>query len=174
MLALGGYAGAVHKFSVFAAGLITSGAALLVGGFLGFLFAIPRRIGDGDHQPGTGWFRSSGSLEEIADWLTKILVGLGLVELGKLVRSIRQLVDFIGPSLGPHATSRPVALGLLTLFSFSGFLFFYLATRIHLAPAFAHAEEQLSLASREAHEDVAASVLKAFAPDDPGHAGRRA
>jgi hypothetical protein len=166
VVALACYANAVAGFSAFAVGLLTASAALVIGGFLGFLFAIPRRVANGAREQSEGWFRSSTSLEEISDWLTKILVGLGLVELGKLVHEIRLLVDFIGPSLAPASDMQAVALGILTLFSVSGFLLFYLATRIYLAPAFAHAEEQLS-AKRAASVEAARPVMEAFVKNRP-------
>jgi hypothetical protein len=159
VIALACYASAVAGLSAFAVGLFTAAAALVAGGLLGFLFAIPRSVATTGGVEGR--FKSSTSLEEIADWLTKILVGLGLVELGKLVDQVGRLVDFIGPSLGPADQSRrAVALGLLALFSLSGFLLFYLATRIYLAPAFAYAEEQLrrTQANVEAARDQISSL----------------
>ena len=38
--------------------------------------------------------RSSSNLEQIADWLTKILVGVGLVQLGQISREGSRLVRF--------------------------------------------------------------------------------
>jgi hypothetical protein len=167
VIALACYAGAVARFSAFAVGLLTAAAALMAGGLLGFLFGLPRSVASGGGRRLEGWFRSSTSLEEIADWLTKILVGLGLVELGKLVHLISRLVDFIGPSLGPASASDSrgaVALGILGLFSISGFLLFYLATRLLLAPAFAHAEEQLR--TQQADIQVAQSQIRSLVESD--------
>jgi hypothetical protein len=79
------------KGQVFAAAVLTSAAALVVGALLGSLFALPRyRDEESPGQP----MRSSrltvnANLEQISDWLTEILVGVGLIELGK-----------IGPGLG--------------------------------------------------------------------------
>src|SRR5579863_4303662 len=141
VVAIAAYAWASAGWAAFAAGLLTAAAALAVGAALGFLFAIPRSVSSS--QPGVGWFKSSTSLEEISDWLTKILVGLSLVELGKLLHDTSRLVNFIGPALAPVPYRNAVTLGILALYSVSGFLIFYLATRVHIAPAFASTEEQL-------------------------------
>src|SRR5689334_2047890 len=77
-----------------ACALILSGASLFVGVLLGFLFGIPKTLrrnpdptaggplAEGDYQPNT-------NLEEISDWLTKLIVGIGLVEL----RRIPELIE---------------------------------------------------------------------------------
>ena len=135
------YAVAVAGFSAFAVGLLVASAALVVGGLLGFLFAIPRSLA----VPGgrTEGLTTNTNLEQISDWLTKILVGLGLVELGSLRHETGLLVDAVGPALAPESDRRAVTLGILTLFSVSGFLLAYLATRVDLARMFAQAESEL-------------------------------
>src|SRR4051812_541587 len=72
-----------------AAAIILSGASLFAGILVGFLFGIPKTarrktepsssltLMEGDYQPNT-------NLEEISDWLTKMLLGIGLVELKRL------------------------------------------------------------------------------------------
>jgi hypothetical protein len=155
--ALAAYADAVAGLSSFAVGLLTAAASLVVGAVLGFLFGIPRS-NSGASAKAEGWFKSSTSLEEISDWLTKILVGLSLVELGKLEHSISRLVAFLGPSLAPARDQNAVTLGILTLYGVSGFIIFYLGTRVYVAPAFAAVEEQLR--NREAEVEAAASSLK--------------
>jgi len=75
--------------------MLTAGAALLSGLWLGFIFAIPR-VGEpkggkttaqaqGAHLPAStpqdGLAPFNANLVEISDWLTKIVVGVGLVEL---------------------------------------------------------------------------------------------
>ncbi|HMS10401.1 MAG TPA: hypothetical protein PKE66_13010, partial [Pyrinomonadaceae bacterium] len=57
-------------------------AAVATGGFLGFLFGIPRStIGNGDignsREPLNIAYTPSTNLEQVADWLTKIIIGVG-------------------------------------------------------------------------------------------------
>jgi hypothetical protein len=134
-------------FAALGVGTATSGAALMAGGLLGFLFGIPRTLqGErppdvleqrGDARPE---YRVNTNLEQISDWLTKILVGVGLVQLGSLSREVRRLADFVAEGLGADASASSFALALLVYFSLSGFLIAYLWTRLNLTGAFARAE----------------------------------
>ncbi len=79
-----------------------------------------------------GHLRPSGrtpNLEEISDWLTKILVGVGLIQLGDLVSRAQRLVALVGEGLGSSAAADVMAAGLLAAFTVWGFLVFYLLTR---------------------------------------------
>jgi hypothetical protein len=148
------YAFATDGASVFAVALLVGAAAFVAGGLLGFLFGIPRSgVADGvvsADSPQAVVYRSNTNLEQISDWLTKILVGLGLVELGKLVHQISRLVDFLAPSLGGSDSSKSFALAILTLFSVSGFLIFYVATRLYVGLGFARAETMIRRVEKEA------------------------
>jgi hypothetical protein len=105
---------------VFASALMLAGAALLVGGTLGFLFGVPRTLtgerlpdatlnGARAAAPGYG---ANTNLEQISDWLTKILVGIGVAQFGVIVAGARRLFTALAPSLGGEAAkwrcSRPL------------------------------------------------------------------
>ena len=146
------YAWSVHSGSVLAVALLIAGAAFLGGALLGFLFGIPRSLAVEATAAGAGaepvdagqraaLYRSNTNLEQISDWLTKILVGVGLVELGRLVELTRNLVDFLTPGLGNRPSSPSFALALLVLYSISGFMIVYLVTRVYLGRIFARADE---------------------------------
>jgi hypothetical protein len=148
------YAFAVAGAAVFAVALMVATAAFVAGGLLGFLFGIPR-IAASDAAVQTqgapqGAYRANTNIEQISDWLTKILIGLGLVELGNLVDQVGELVDFLAPSLGDEASSESFTLAILILFSVSGFLIFYLATRLYVGLAFARVERQIRDVEKEA------------------------
>ncbi|WP_193317024.1 response regulator [Janthinobacterium sp. FT14W] len=76
----------------------------------------------------------NSNLVEVSDWLTKIIVGVGLIELKSLPGSARAMAAFIAPSL---ATDTPTAMavvgGIMLFFSVHGFLIGYLLTRIYLS-----------------------------------------
>ena len=59
--------------------IISASAASAAGAFSGFLFGIPRVL-QSDHLASQESSRvlSNSNLEQISDWLTKILVGVGL------------------------------------------------------------------------------------------------
>ncbi len=82
------------------------------------------------------------NLEEISDWLTKMLVGVGLTQLYKVPGQLKTLTDYIAEGLkGPEGTSlilvapEAFALGVIVYFLFVGFLFGYLWTRFVLTGA---------------------------------------
>lgn len=133
-----------------------------VGGvLLGFLFAIPRTLpagtfvapsphGAAPSDAGTGkpaernggdvplaasgYNEINSNLVEVSDWLTKIIVGVGLVELKNLPGHAAGVAAFVAPSLAvPSAIGIPVAGGIMLFFSVFGFLAGYLLTRIYLA-----------------------------------------
>jgi hypothetical protein len=112
--------------------LILGGAALLVGGLLGFLFAIPRR--DVERSPDSNGSRYSANtnLEQISDWLTKILVGVGLTQLREIGETLTRVANFFAPALAGDAQAQPFALCVIVYFSTTGFMFAYLWSRIYL------------------------------------------
>jgi hypothetical protein len=154
-LAMVGYAWSLHSGAVLATAVLIAGAAFVVGGFLGFLFGIPRSlVGEASVSPpeetsaeslASGSpqrpkYQSNTNLEQISDWLTKILVGVGLVELGKISNRIQQLADSLKPALGDTASSASFGLSVVFLYSASGFLIIYLATRVYLPRLFTAAD----------------------------------
>lgn len=157
------YAGSTDDWTAVAAvAVLVGAAAFLVGGLLGFIFGIPRSLSaedgpaperapttnadaaNGDTGPRAPAYRSNTNLEQISDWLTKILVGVGLVQLGTLVKETGNLVDFLSPALGDEPSTPSFALALLLLYTISGFLIVYLLTRVYLGRVFAHADELMS------------------------------
>jgi hypothetical protein len=154
--------------SILAVGIVSAGAFLLAGFVLGFVFGIPRTPGDsGDSsskQP-TGGSQGGASrtagrnnagvspnsnLVEVSDWLTKIIVGVGLVELNKIPVRVRGLTTYIANGLRDCDTatcaqsSEALALGIVIFFSAAGFLIGYLWARLYLQKALT----DLSLASQ--------------------------
>src|SRR5690349_18031210 len=82
------YAWHKNSSSVFAVALLVAGAAFLGGALLGFLFGIPRllandaaappapAVGGASEPPARSPYAPNTNLEQISDWLTKILVGV--------------------------------------------------------------------------------------------------
>lgn len=137
-----------------------------LGVLLGFLFAIPRvgpapaasasasPGGSGNQeQPSSGPTSESdkprdypfnevnSNLVEVSDWLTKIIVGVGLVELKEIPGAASNLANFIAPSLGVSTTwGAPLAGAIMLYFTVLGFIAGYLLTRVYLALMFKRAE----------------------------------
>ncbi len=125
-------------------GVLVAGASALIGGLTGFLFGIPRtQQGDeatpaNEHRPVA--YRPNTNLEQISDWLTKILVGIGLIQLGRAPEQLGRLAEALGPGFGGGDGAESLALTVVLYFSLIGFLFGYLWTRLFLPGAFRTAD----------------------------------
>lgn len=79
------------------------------------------------------------NLEEISDWLTKIIVGVSLVELHSVQQNLREASSLIAQTLGKGSYYDSLAYGLMMYFAIVGFLGSYLLTRLYLQKAFREA-----------------------------------
>ena len=135
-------------WDMLALAILVAGGAWVAGGLLGFLFGIPRSLAEQTKVEGgdaAASYRANTNLEQISDWLTKILVGVGLVQFTSFATKFGDLVQFLGPSLGGDQVGEAFAGAILVLFSVGGFLSFYLFTRIYLPRAFAQADRGMVL-----------------------------
>lgn len=135
---------------IFGSGLMIAVASLTVGICLGFLFGIPRSLQNVQAPPAAGAAAADSTpatlgpntnLEQISDWLTKIIVGLGLINLDKLPRKIDTLLVRLAPSL---ANDKGFVLAVVTGYGICGFMLGYLLTRLYLTRAFALADRAQS------------------------------
>ena len=133
-----------------AAGLLLAAAGTVLGALVGFLFGIPRLMqgpspagvaGDATESnvPAVA-YGANTNLEQISDWLTKILVGVGLTQLGEAPHKIGALAQVVGPSLGTGISAQVLAGGSIIYFCICGFIFSYLWTRLFLAAALQNAD----------------------------------
>lgn len=112
-------------------------SALSVGGLFGFLFGMPRGTGDSSSKEdttadGSMPYRPSNNLEQISDWLTKILIGVGLVELREIGVILAQLGHLVAGSLSiPPPGTEVVTQAVVIAFLILGFLASFLWTRIY-------------------------------------------
>ena len=88
-------------------GVLASLAAFVVGCFVGFLLGIPRAVSSGELRQnqsaaaaaGSSGLGASSNLAEISDWLTKLVLGAGLVELTRLGGPVASLIDNVAAGL---------------------------------------------------------------------------
>jgi hypothetical protein len=78
-------------------------------------------------------YQPNTNLEQISDWLTKILVGVGLTQIDKIRQVTLQASAHIGQALGGTGTGEQFALVIMLYFLTCGFLFGYLWTRVFFA-----------------------------------------
>lgn len=111
-------------------GMLVAGASLAAGGFLGFIFGIPSLLQNQNltaSKPTT--FKYNDNLVQISDWLTKIIVGVGLTQLNIIPGKVLQLGDLLSVNFGEGAWGRNAALALIFYFLLFGFLIIYFWTR---------------------------------------------
>ena len=115
-------------------GLLTSLAALVTGYLAGFLFGIPRVVSSGALRHATNEYTPSSNLAEVSDWLTKLLLGAGLVQLTRLGAPVAHLIDNIAAGLHSTAASASgakVAAGAILFgYTITGILVGYVMTTL--------------------------------------------
>ncbi len=89
-------------WSYIGVGMLTALAALLTGFLAGFLVGVPRIVSSGQVHLSADMFSPSSNLAEISDWLTKLLLGAGLVSLSHLGGPVGRLIDNVAGGL--HGT----------------------------------------------------------------------
>jgi hypothetical protein len=117
--------------------LITAMACIMGGIIIGFLFSIPRLNKNKDKDTGSSerqpFYKDNTNLEEISDWLTKIIVGISLVEFSKILGMLSDASNNLAYSFCcSHETKGYYAFAYccILFFSFSGFGVGYIWTRI--------------------------------------------
>jgi hypothetical protein len=143
-----------HPWRTLSIGLVVAAAASLAGGLAGFIFGVPRVLAvDGPRagSPGAGPARSTivanTNLEQISDWLTKILVGVGLTQFGAIAAGARRLFGALAPALGGGEVATVFAGGLVTYSAVFGFITGWLYTRLLLGGAMADADRRATALS---------------------------
>ncbi len=138
-------------FEVFSVAIAIAGAATIIGALVGFVFGIPRSLQgtDADSAPPSNkdmsgarpeGYRPNTSLEQISDWLTKILVGVGLTQLMEIPSAVQRYATHVGKALG-SVQGADIFVGATSLyFVVSGFLCAYLWTRLKLGQALSEAD----------------------------------
>lgn len=133
----GGMTGGLTRF---ATGILLALAMVSVGGFLGFLFAVPRSAQSEDKSR----YQTNTNLEEVSDWLTKIIVGIGLVQLEPIYEFSAKLASQFGIGLGGGAIGTIFA-ALIGVYSIiAGFFVCYIWTRVYLTSLFRTTDPSLA------------------------------
>ncbi|MCE3294911.1 MAG: hypothetical protein K0R65_625 [Crocinitomicaceae bacterium] len=134
---------ATQVFVTFGTALLMAGACFCLGSLAGFLFGIPRIIENtSDNAPiksARGEVLHNDNLVQISDWLTKIIVGVGLTQINKVPEFLDQLANYLGPSFAPGEyanhmqVSKAIAICVVLYFLIVGFIACYLWTRFYFA-----------------------------------------
>lgn len=128
--------------------LLISLASLLCGAVFGFLFGIPRLNKNYDPREDyqrTTKYTPNTNLEDVSDWLTKIIIGVTLTQLTKIPGYLQSLADSILLNNSCETLdcnfARPVIISGVIYFFIAGFITGYFYTRLYLPNLFSILEE---------------------------------
>jgi len=136
-------------------------ATYLIGALLGFLFGIPRPLSSTEgaaHATGAAngatrasvrrrW-EASTNLTQVSDWLTKIIIGLGLVEARQIAGDFAEISNNLAKSIFTKNADGPSILMISGITAFViGFLYLYLYTQLVVARLLAEADEEIGAAT---------------------------
>jgi hypothetical protein len=138
LLFSGNVVGALNAVGV---GLFLAGAATASGSLFGFLFGVPKSaVNNGpDQMPRTGdepAYVPNTSLETISDWLTKAIVGIGLVQFDEILDLIGRVGATAGAAMGGTTVWQVIATSLLVHNLLMGFFQGFLVAYIYLPRVF--------------------------------------
>lgn len=117
-------------------------AAIALGGLLGFLFGIPKSgIGGKPENAASAASKPANrvntNLEEVSDWLTKLILGAGLTQIGTLWAMFVEMSQRIGiRGFGSLTYGGVIAGGLIIYGLVVGFIAGYVLTRLYLSNIF--------------------------------------
>lgn len=139
---------ACNRLQTVGVALLVALAAVASGALLGFLFGIPR-AGAGDATSASKTFEwqrrpyaPNTNLEQISDWLTKIVVALGLAQLTRIPSEYESLANYVSRAFGEQQVPPSLAAVMLAYYAILGFLVTYLWTRLFLSGEFNRVDGQ--------------------------------
>jgi hypothetical protein len=178
--------------AVFGSILAVACAAGMAGAALGFLFGIPRSLGAdgvapaprpapdaagqtggvspvsaGARQAAPGGYLQNTNLEQISDWLTKIVVGVGLVEFKSLLEQFERLSGAVAKAWALD-DGAAVAGAIMLSALIAGFMYCYVWTRTEFIAELQRADDDRNVERyrREQAEAMTRNVIE-FAGGGP-------
>ena len=128
-------------------GLLIGGAFFTAGGLGGFLFGIPKLLQNTtlipDSKSNKTVILHNDNLVQISDWLTKIIVGVGLTQLYNIPHYILRVGEKLQKSFGDDELGRNAAIAVILYFVVIGFLSVYIWTRIYFVRLLKDLDEEL-------------------------------
>jgi hypothetical protein len=161
-------------------GLSFGGMCLASGVLMGILFGLPRKLQQERefksyqyrgtqkrtskaelHIP----YESNSNLEVISDWLTKIIVGVSLIEFRNIATFVDTVSSHAAVALGGYSTGYPFALSLSLFSLVDGFLLGYFWARFYLFALLVESEilpfeDQSETQPPEANSDTTGSPTR--------------
>jgi hypothetical protein len=106
-----------------------AGAFFTLSSLVGFLFGIPRTTVIDETEKSKSRYIGNDNLLQVSDWITKIIIGLGLTQIHQIPGMLRKVAKFIMDST--HVSNEAYNILVIMYFACLGFLFGYLWTRLY-------------------------------------------
>ena len=127
-----------------AAAAASSAAASPAGSAAGAAAAAPTQAALSAPAASPGWYANT-NLTQVSDWLTKIIVGVGLVEATRVGGVAQDIAAYVRPLLfGGDFGAALVVPALMLIGLIVGFMYCYLFTQLFLAALMAQTAEAIS------------------------------
>lgn len=143
---------ATKSFQVLATLFFLAIAFSMLGALVGLLFGIPKS--NNQINPESS-IKKNTNLEEVSDWLTKMIIGFGIAKISEIDDRVLTLVTTLN-KIDPELPEIAILL-VLIYFPVYGFISGWLATRIYLPPIFADVDnkvENLTDAKKDVPDNI--------------------
>jgi hypothetical protein len=154
--------------------LLIAGSSFLVGAVFGLIFGIPKTLQQNTAAPPPEEpaesrdvegskagqqrqrieYRGNTSLEQISDWLTKILIGISLTQWNDLRDEFQKMVIYAAEGFGDTPSYEVFTGGIILLSALCGFFSSYLLTRLFLPLALTKTDIENSRMFDELRQDA--------------------
>lgn len=144
-----------YYLTAMAVGLLIAGCCFCIGALLGFLFGIPRLLNASnipDNLKAKNQIMQNDNLVQISDWITKIIVGVGLTQFYHVPPALMSLGTYLAPGFDHHDKSKlaeNIAIVIVLYFLVIGFLCAYLWTRLYFSKMLAKNQNEIDNIQQE-------------------------
>lgn len=116
-------------YSMLATLFFVAGAFFTFSNLFGFLFGIPRTTVIDESEKSKSQYIGNDNLLQVSDWITKIIIGLGLTQINEIPSFLKRISNFI--IVNTHVSNQALIILIILYYSCLGFLFGYLWTRLY-------------------------------------------
>lgn len=118
-----------YTYSMLATLFFVAGALFTFSNLIGFLFGIPRTTVIDESEKSKSQYIGNDNLLQVSDWITKIILGLGLTQLNEIPYLLKRIAKFIIENT--RVSNQALIILIILYFTCLGFLFGYLWTRLY-------------------------------------------
>lgn len=138
-------------FSLLATLFFLAGAIFTFSNLIGFLFGIPRTTIIDESEKSKSQYIGNDNLLQLSDWLTKIILGVGLTQINEIPNLLQRISQFIMNN--SEGSNQAIIILIILYFGCIGFLFGYLWTRLYFI-------KMLRDSDNDVNNDAAISQIK--------------